>query len=75
MVSDRPGAIQTDDSSDCIEGRAITLQVDVWCSGGAGAGKGNAEDVVDGVARALKGWMDQDILTAHWVSAGIYMNS
>lgn len=54
-----------DNSADCIEGRDITLQVDVWCSGGPKAGKGNAEDVVDDVSTALNGWMDDDILTAH----------
>lgn len=55
----------TDASVECIEGRTITLQVDVWCSSGAAAGKGDAEDVVDDVATALNGWMDQDALTAH----------
>ncbi|TWI29736.1 DUF3168 domain-containing protein [Paracoccus sulfuroxidans] len=55
----------TDASVECVEGRTITLQVDVWCSGGAAAGKGNAEDVVDDVATALNGWMDQGALTAH----------
>lgn len=63
----------TDASVECIEGREITLQVDVWCSSAAGndrtgtpaTGKGNAEDVVDDVATALNGWMNQDALTAH----------
>lgn len=55
----------TDASVECIEGRDITLQVDVWCSGGPSAGKGNAEDVVDDVATALNGWMDQVAVTAH----------
>lgn len=55
----------TDDSAECIEGRTITLQVDVWCSGGAASGKGNAEDVVDDVSDALDGWMDQVAVTAH----------
>lgn len=55
----------TDDDADCIEGGKYALQVDVWCSGGAGSGKGNAEDMVGDVKTALKGWMDQDAVTAH----------
>lgn len=55
----------TDASVECIEARSITLQVDIWASGGAANGKGNAEDVTDDVAAALNGWMDQDALTAH----------
>ncbi|WP_294932188.1 DUF3168 domain-containing protein [uncultured Paracoccus sp.] len=55
----------SDASVQCVAVRAITLQVDVWCSGAAGAGKGDAEDVIDDVATALNDWMDQDALTAH----------
>lgn len=55
----------TDDSAECIRGRTITLQVDVWCSGGPAAGKANAEDVVDDVATALDGWADTEVLTMH----------
>ncbi len=62
-----------DDSAECIDARSYTLQVDVWCSISAGkpeigvpaSGKGNAEDIVDDVADALNGWMDQDAITAH----------
>ena len=55
----------TDDSVECIEGRSYVLQVDIWASGGATQGKGNAEDLTDDVATALNGWMDQDAVTAH----------
>ena len=55
----------TDDSVECIEARVLTLQVDVWCSGGPASGKGNAEDVVDDVASALRGWADTSALTMH----------
>lgn len=55
----------SDVSVECIEARSYTLQVDVWCSNGTAAGKGNAEDVVDDVSTALNGWMDQDAVTAH----------
>lgn len=55
----------TDASVECVEARSITLQVDIWASGGAANGKGNAEDITDDVATALTGWMDQEALTAH----------
>ncbi|WP_347268809.1 DUF3168 domain-containing protein [Paracoccus sp. (in: a-proteobacteria)] len=55
----------TDDSVECVKARAVTLQVDVWCSGAPGAGKGNAEDVIDDVAAALDGWADTVALTMH----------
>ncbi|WP_313349791.1 DUF3168 domain-containing protein [Paracoccus sp. (in: a-proteobacteria)] len=54
-----------DESAECIEARNMTVQIDVFCESGAGAGKGNAEDVVDDVAAALKGWADTDALTMH----------
>lgn len=53
----------TDASVQCVTARNMTLQVDIWCSGGASAGKGNAEDVVDDVAAALSGWTDRVTLT------------
>lgn len=51
----------TDDSVECIPGRAQTVQIDVWGSGN----KGVVEDIVDDAAAALDGWVDTDALTMH----------
>lgn len=59
-------------SVECVTARNVTLQVDIWCSSGAGdpttghpaTGKGNAEDVVDDVTAALDGWTVGDALAA-----------
>lgn len=61
----------TDASVQCIPARSMTLQIDVWCSSGAATGKGNAEDVIDDVAAALKGWRDPDMMAVH--PAEIYL--
>lgn len=52
----------TDDSVECIEAREVTLQIDVWHSQ---SNKGVAEDLVDDVATALRGWADETALTMH----------
>ncbi|MFH5773591.1 DUF3168 domain-containing protein [Paracoccus sp. NGMCC 1.201697] len=51
-----------DDSTDCTEGREITLQIDIWHSA---SNKGVCEDLTDDVATALKGYADQVALTMH----------
>ena len=50
-----------DDSTECIQARSQTVQVDVWHSGAA---KGALEDLVDDVSAALDGWA-VDELTMH----------
>lgn len=50
-----------DDSAECIDGREMTLQVDIWATGN----KGLCEDLTDDVSAALRGWADQDALTMH----------
>ena len=50
----------TDGSVECIEAREITLQIDLWHSQ---SNKGVAEDLVDEITTALRGWADTDALT------------
>lgn len=52
----------TDDSVECIEAREITLQIDLWHSQ---SNKGVAEDLVDDITTALRGWADETALTMH----------
>ena len=52
----------TDGSVECIEAREITLQIDLWHSQ---SNKGVAEDMVDEITTALRGWADTDALTMH----------
>lgn len=52
----------TDDSADCLEGRLLNLQVDIWAKDVA---KGEAEDLLDDVSACLNGWDDTDALTMH----------
>ncbi len=52
----------TDSGAECIEARAITLQIDVWHSA---SNKGVCEDLTDDVAASLMGWADEAALTMH----------
>lgn len=52
-----------DASSECIEARDISLQVDLWHS--MSVSKGALEDIADDVAAALDGFADTDRLTMH----------
>lgn len=50
------------DDADCIEGRAYSLQIDVWHSESS---KGECEDLVDEISAALKGWVDDSVVAMH----------
>ncbi|AGT09098.1 DUF3168 domain-containing protein [Paracoccus aminophilus] len=50
------------DDAECIAGRVISLQIDVWEKTES---KGALEDLTDDVAACLKGWADTDALTMH----------
>lgn len=52
----------TDASAECITGRSVTLQIDLWDTSSS---KGALEDLTDDVATALDGWADTDALTMH----------
>lgn len=46
-----------DDRAECIDGREMTLQVDIWATGN----KGLCEDLVDDVAAALDLWGSDEL--------------
>lgn len=50
------------DDADCIEGRLLSLQIDVW---GKVIAKGELEDFTDDIASCLRGWSDVEALTMH----------
>lgn len=51
-----------EDDADCIEGRSMSLQVDVWHSA---SNKGVCEDLVDDISAALKGWAGTGQIAMH----------
>ncbi|MTH61441.1 DUF3168 domain-containing protein [Paracoccus litorisediminis] len=57
-----------DDSTECIDARETTLQVDLWHDSSS---KGELEDLVDDVTAALKGWADTVSLTMHPVEISL----
>ncbi|WP_236635821.1 DUF3168 domain-containing protein [Paracoccus aminophilus] len=56
------------DDADCIDGRVLTLQIDVW---GHGTTKGAMEDLTDDIAACLQGWSDIDAVTMHPVTVSM----
>lgn len=53
------------DDAECISGRVLNVQIDVWAEAIA---KGDLEDLTDEVAACLRGWADTDALTMHPIS-------
>ena len=53
----------TDDSAECIRARVETVQVDVWASNRPD--KSACKVALDEAARAIDGWSNEAVLTAH----------